>query len=88
MTDAPTDSVPWSWLAQALAADLLADAPDKAGEFARDRHADLVVLQAAGCQSPVAMVEAQLRAPGDRADRRGLALLALLQGWLMRAGKR
>src|ERR1700752_1217450 len=60
-------------------ADMPADVPDEAGEFARERDADLVVLQAAGLESPVPMAQAQLRTPGDRADRRGLIFLAHLQ---------
>ncbi len=58
--------------------DLLTDAPDKAGELPRDRHADLVVLQTAGGQPAIAMTEPQLRPPGDVADRGGLSFLALL----------
>src|ERR1035438_2100494 len=58
--------------------DLLADAPDKAGEFARDRNADLVVLQTTGGQPAIAMVKPQLRPPSDVADRGGLSFLALL----------
>jgi hypothetical protein len=59
--------------------DLLADAPDKARQFSCDRHADLVVLHAARGELPIAMVQAQLRPPGDSADGGGLLLLSLLQ---------
>ena len=59
--------------------DLLADAQNKARQFSRDRHADLVVLHAARSAFPIPMVQAQLCAPGDGADVGRLALLTLLQ---------
>jgi len=42
-----------------------------AGQLARDRNADYVVLQSARAQSPIAMAQAQLCSPGDRADLAG-----------------
>lgn len=57
-----------------------ADIPDEAGKLTRDCDADLVVLKASSLQAPVAVVQAQLRAPGDRTDLCGLSLLTQLQG--------
>jgi len=45
--------------------DALADGPDKAREFARERHYDLVVMEMAGAQAPVFGRQAQLRPPRD-----------------------
>jgi len=56
-----------------------ADIPDEGGEFAGERDADLVVLQPACLEPPVAVIPAQLRAPGDRADIGRLSLLTDLQ---------
>src|SRR5207302_1173427 len=58
---------------------VLADIPDEGGEFARERDADLVVLQTPSLKAPVAVVEAQLCTPGDGTDRGGLSLLTQLQ---------
>src|SRR5580658_4648016 len=66
---------------------VVADIPDERGEFARERDADLVVLQPTGLQATVAVVQAQLRAPGDRADLGGLSLLTQLQGWADAGGE-
>src|SRR6202521_2591863 len=60
--------------------DVPADIPDESGEFAGERDADLVVLQPAGPEPAVAVVQAQLRAPGDRADLGRLSFLTHLQG--------
>ena len=49
--------------------DMPSDIPDKGGELAGERDADLVVLQAARLETAVAMTQTQLRAPGDLADR-------------------
>ena len=65
-----------------------ADIPDEAGKLAREGDADLVVLKAASLEAAVAVVQAQLRAPGDRADLCGLSLLTQLQGWADAGGKR
>jgi len=62
-----------------MRADVLADIPDIAGQLARDRNADYVVLQSARAQSPIAMAQAQLCSPGDRADLGWLAFLPDLQ---------
>src|SRR6202140_2841201 len=56
-----------------------ADIPNEGGEFARERDTDLVVVQSAGLEAPVAVVQAQLRPPGDRADLGRLSLLTQLQ---------
>jgi hypothetical protein len=55
-----------------------ADIPDKGGQFAGERDADLVVLQATRLEPPVTVMQPQLRTPGDRADLRGLSLLSQL----------
>src|ERR1700694_3198466 len=60
--------------------DVPADIPDESGEFAGERDADLVVLQPAGPEPAVAVVQAQVRAPGDRADLGRLSFLTNLQG--------
>jgi hypothetical protein len=65
-----------------------ADIPDEGGEFAGQRDADLVVMQAASLEAPVAVVQAQPRASGDGADLGRLSFLAQVQARLMRAGKR
>jgi hypothetical protein len=39
--------------------------------LAGERDADLVVLQSASLEAPVAVVQAQLRTPGDRVGSRG-----------------
>jgi len=52
-----------------LRLDALADGPDKAREFARERHHDLVVIEAPGVQAPVLGTQTQLRPPGNRAQR-------------------
>ena len=57
---------------------LPADVPDKAGELASDRHAHFVLVHVPGAEAPIALRAAQLRAPGNVADRFGLPLLALL----------
>src|SRR5271167_682018 len=56
-----------------------ADIPDEGGEFAGEGDADLVVVKAAGLEPPIAVVQAQLGAPGDRTDLGGLSLLTHLQ---------
>src|SRR3990170_8414908 len=49
--------------------DLLAERPDEARELARDGDDDLVAVQPAGREPPVACAEPQLRAPGEIGDR-------------------
>src|SRR5579863_4428374 len=56
------------------------DIPDEGGELPGECNTDLVVLKASSLQTPVAVVQAQLCAPGDGADLRGLSLLTQLQG--------
>jgi len=56
-----------------------ADIPDEGGEFAGKCDADLVVVQAASLEAPVAVVQAQLRTPGDRADLGRLSFLTQLE---------
>src|SRR5271154_3691394 len=58
--------------------DLPGDRPDKAGKFSSDGNADLVLVQVAGTEAPVALCETQLSAPGDLTHRFGLTFLALL----------
>ena len=53
--------------------------PDKPGQLARDRNADLVVMQVPRAEAPVSLRKSQLRAPGDVADHLRLPLLALLE---------
>src|SRR5690242_14728385 len=55
---------------------LASNIPDKAGELAGDRHADLIRLQLATAQLSVATRQTQLRPPGDVAHGFALAFLA------------
>ena len=48
--------------------DLLAQSPDEAGEFTRDRDDDLVAIQAARREPAVARTQTQLRFPGKIGD--------------------
>src|ERR1700693_2630913 len=45
--------------------ELLADCPDKARELARDRHHDLVAVDAARAEPTKPRAQPQLRLPGD-----------------------
>src|ERR1700676_3135128 len=58
--------------------DLPGDRPDKAGKFSSDGNADLVQMQVAGTEAPVALCETQLSAPGDLTHCLGLTFLAHL----------
>src|SRR4029077_13454779 len=67
--------------------DVPTDIPDEGGEFAGERDADLVVLKPPSLKPSVAVVQSQLRAPGDRADLGRLSFLTHLQvaadaGWV------
>lgn len=53
------------------------DVPDEGGEFARDRGAGLVVMDAPGLQAPEAAAEPELGATGDVAHGLGLALIGV-----------
>src|SRR4029077_9883830 len=59
--------------------DVPTDIPDEGGEFAGEGDADLVVLKPSSLKPPVAVVQSQLRAPGDRADLGRLSFLTHLQ---------
>jgi hypothetical protein len=58
---------------------LARDVPEKTGELVRDGDADLVRVQRARAQAPIAVRQAQLGPPGDLAHDFGLVLLADLQ---------
>ena len=45
--------------------DFLAEGPDEAREFTRNRHDDFVLVQAARAQAPEAHAQPQLRLPGE-----------------------
>src|SRR5438876_9562709 len=58
---------------------LASNVPNKARQLPCNRHADLVLMELAGAQVPIALRKSQLRSPGDLAHEFRLALLADLQ---------
>ena len=56
--------------------DVACQIPDEAGEFSSNGGADLVLMQTACAQAPIALAEAQLRSPGDLAQDSRLGFIA------------
>ena len=62
-----------------MRSDLAAQIPYEASELSGDGHAHLVGLHPPSAQAPIALTQAQLRTPGNRAHSCGLIFLAHLQ---------